>query len=212
MPSSYDHQPDASAGRQNAVQAMRLRPAGNPLPGSHVEQFELWNIYGKLYDLTTFLDSHPGGRRILELARQSGGRDLTSSFESYHALANLPSIRKQLQRYAAESESCPPRPPLYTFDNSGFYSEVRRRVRKVFADGDAEGDNDRSLTHKVKIDQMWVTVTFLQLLMFSLLFITAFFGPFAKSVRIFSAFGAGLVYIGRPEVSKSDLVACEQRA
>jgi cytochrome b involved in lipid metabolism len=28
---------------------------------------KLWRIGNKLYDLTPFLDSHPGGRKVLEL-------------------------------------------------------------------------------------------------------------------------------------------------
>ena len=39
-----------------------------------------WNLYGKKYDLTDFLDKHPGGRRILELSK--GNKDLTPLFES----------------------------------------------------------------------------------------------------------------------------------
>ena len=51
-----------------------------------------WNIYGKVYDLDNFLDKHPGGRKILELSRSE--RDITPLFESYHAISNLDSIKK----------------------------------------------------------------------------------------------------------------------
>lgn len=41
----------------------------------------LWKIDGFYYDLSTFLDHHPGGRTALELAR---GQDCTILFYTYH--------------------------------------------------------------------------------------------------------------------------------
>lgn len=41
-----------------------------------------WTVYrGVAYDLTPYLDRHPGGRWLLNLAI---GRDCTALFESYH--------------------------------------------------------------------------------------------------------------------------------
>ena len=76
-------------------------------PERSVQLRGLWSIDGKAYDLTPFLDRHPGGRRVLELAR--GERDCTPSFESYHALADLDSIRKMLAKYEVKP------PPLRIF-------------------------------------------------------------------------------------------------
>ena len=39
-------------------------------------------IRGKVYDVSEFLDRHPGGRDVLKLA---AGRDCTQLFESYHS-------------------------------------------------------------------------------------------------------------------------------
>jgi cytochrome b involved in lipid metabolism len=42
-----------------------------------------WRIGGKWYDLTPFLDKHPGGREILLLARDRY-EDCTYVFEAHH--------------------------------------------------------------------------------------------------------------------------------
>ena len=54
----------------------------------------LWNIYGNRYDLTNFLDKHPGGRKILELSRSE--KDLTPLFESYHSLSNINTLKNHM--------------------------------------------------------------------------------------------------------------------
>ena len=46
---------------------------------------ELWTVHGIQYDLTDYIDRHPGGKEALELAR---GRDCTALFESYHPFTN----------------------------------------------------------------------------------------------------------------------------
>uniref|UniRef100_A0A6C0ESA5 Cytochrome b5 heme-binding domain-containing protein n=1 Tax=viral metagenome TaxID=1070528 RepID=A0A6C0ESA5_9ZZZZ len=57
----------------------------------------MWNIYGKKYDLTTFIKIHPGGSEIL--VKTKGLEDCTALFESYHAFSNIESIRKSLDKY-----------------------------------------------------------------------------------------------------------------
>jgi cytochrome b involved in lipid metabolism len=57
----------------------------------------MWNIYGKKYDLTTFIKYHPGGSEILEKTRNLA--DCTALFESYHAFSDIESIRKSLDKY-----------------------------------------------------------------------------------------------------------------
>ena len=42
-----------------------------------------WRIGNKYYDLTPFLDKHPGGRQLLELARDRF-EDATYAFEAHH--------------------------------------------------------------------------------------------------------------------------------
>jgi cytochrome b involved in lipid metabolism len=45
-----------------------------------------WSIYGNKYDLTPFIDKHPGGKEILQKTKDMG--DITPLFESYHAFSN----------------------------------------------------------------------------------------------------------------------------
>ena len=57
-----------------------------------------WNIYGKSYDLTEFINEHPGGSFILESTKNH--HDITSLFESYHAFhKDIDSIKKILDKY-----------------------------------------------------------------------------------------------------------------
>ena len=69
----------------------------------------MWNIYGKIYDLSNFIQHHPGGSEILIKTKDLD--DCTALFESYHAFSNIDSIRKSLDKYeiietnhASESE------------------------------------------------------------------------------------------------------------
>ena len=48
---------------------------------------DLWVINKKVYNLTSFLDHHPGGNYILKLAKS---RDCTELFYSYHISSKLP--------------------------------------------------------------------------------------------------------------------------
>jgi len=57
----------------------------------------VWNLYGKQYELTSFLDSHPGGKTILVATENE--KDLTALFETYHAFSDKVKIRKMLDKY-----------------------------------------------------------------------------------------------------------------
>ena len=45
-----------------------------------------WVIYGNEYDLSNFIDQHPGGKDILLKTKDMG--DITALFESYHAFSD----------------------------------------------------------------------------------------------------------------------------
>ena len=89
--------------------------------------FNMWKIRGKVYDLTDFLDHHPGGRSILEASE--GKDDLTATFESYHALCNMTKIECIMKKY----EIGVTEPSNFTFLDGGFYKTVQNRVRNCFA-------------------------------------------------------------------------------
>lgn len=86
----------------------------------------MWKINGKIYDLTNFLDKHPGGRKILEVCE--GNHDLTPSFESYHAMCDMNKIKKIMEKY--EISTC--EPSIFTFDENGFYKTLQKRVNDTF--------------------------------------------------------------------------------
>ncbi|KAK7080234.1 hypothetical protein SK128_017051, partial [Halocaridina rubra] len=83
-----------------------------------------WRIHNKLYDLTDFINRHPGGRTWLECTK---GTDITEAFESAHiSLA----AEKILPKYFVKDIHTPRNSP-YTFHEDGFYRTLKRKVRPI---------------------------------------------------------------------------------
>lgn len=84
----------------------------------------LWRVHDKLYDLSHFSRSHPGGSEWILLTK---GTDITEAFEAFHlseaAEKMLPSF------YVREAPT--PRNSPFTFKNDGFYRTLKSRVRKM---------------------------------------------------------------------------------
>lgn len=82
-------------------------------------------VRGKVYDVSKFLNRHPGGKDMLLMG---AGRDVTIVFETYHAFSDC--VPKVLEKYHVGhlvSDELP------TFPQRGlFYQTVRDRVRKYF--------------------------------------------------------------------------------
>ncbi|KAK3745067.1 hypothetical protein QZH41_014565, partial [Actinostola sp. cb2023] len=100
-------------------------------------------IRGKVYDVTKFIDRHPGGRDVLLMA---AGRDVTMVFESYHAFSEK--APKVLEKYCV-GELVSNKYPTYpetgydlTFSIfttiSPFFKTVRDRVQKYFKDNNKD--------------------------------------------------------------------------
>jgi len=85
----------------------------------------MWHIYGKKYNLSTMVETHPGGKEILLKTRD--GPDLTALFESYHAFSDIDKIRSVLAKY--EMSDDPSAADVYDFST---YHELAERVRAVF--------------------------------------------------------------------------------
>ena len=86
----------------------------------------LWvAVDGKVYDVTNFLESHPGGKEFLLLG---AGRDLTDLLQCYHPFTDKP--KKVLQKYLI-GELTSFEHPRFRPD-SGFYRECRERVKEYF--------------------------------------------------------------------------------
>ncbi|CAM9556494.1 unnamed protein product [Ascophyllum nodosum] len=85
-------------------------------------------IKDKVYDITHWMDKHPGGSEVVLLM---AGRDVTDAFASYHPFTDKP--RKMLPKFeigrAVSKEFV-----TYKDDESGFYSEMCRRVGQYFKD------------------------------------------------------------------------------
>ena len=74
----------------------------------------MWNLYGKQYDLSSFLINHPGGSFVLE--RTKGLEDITPLFESYHAFSDIEKIRQTLNKYEIECSKSYTPPKQFNFD------------------------------------------------------------------------------------------------
>jgi len=95
-------------------------------PKDFVDPLNLWIVNGKRYDLTDFLDRHPGGRRNLAWTR---GRDISELFLTYHSLSTM-DFEPILEKYLAEDQSqIPTRHKLITSD---FYPTLAKRVGEYF--------------------------------------------------------------------------------
>lgn len=79
-------------------------------------------VDGKVYDVTAFLNSHPGGSEYLLM---HVGRDVTVPFNSYHALSNDRHRAALAKYYIGELTTF--QHPLFKPD-SGFYKECCDKV------------------------------------------------------------------------------------
>merc|ERR1719414_2430510 len=94
-------------------------------------------IHGRCYDVSSFADEHPGGRRWLDMVE---GDDATALFESYHAPSSQRRwIDKKLETLRVVGHPVPSRvqasSALYSFEPEGFYYTVARRLRERFPGG-----------------------------------------------------------------------------
>ena len=83
---------------------------------------DLWRVHDKLYDLSGFVDSHPGGRMWLEVTK---GTDITEAFESSHLdEQKVEAILAKFYRKEATNKRQSP----FTFEPDGFYRTLKRRA------------------------------------------------------------------------------------
>jgi fatty acid desaturase (delta-4 desaturase) len=96
-----------------------------------------WTVYrGVAYDLTSFIERHPAGSWLINLAI---GRDCTALFESYHLRPEVAAGRlARLPVLAGFPVGAVPRSPYP--NDSEVYNAIRERVRKeVFKGNDVKG-------------------------------------------------------------------------
>ncbi|XP_062535313.1 cytochrome b5-related protein-like isoform X2 [Armigeres subalbatus] len=86
----------------------------------------LWRIHDSLYDLTEFINLHPGGADWITCTK---GTDITEAFEVHHIGGRAEQLLPKYRVRAAEA----PRFVRFTFDDSGFYRTLKRRVQAKLA-------------------------------------------------------------------------------
>ena len=82
---------------------------------------------GKVYDVTGFLDKHPGGSEQLLLA---AGRDVTYLFNSYHSKETRKLVAQKC-KYLGDLEETADSQPKY-LEPDDFYTTLEKRVRAYF--------------------------------------------------------------------------------
>ncbi|KAL1498215.1 hypothetical protein ABEB36_009049 [Hypothenemus hampei] len=108
----------------------------------------LWRIHDGIYDLTEFIDKHPGGSEWIELSK---GLDVTEAFEVHH-LSSRPAemLKKYFIRSAKHKRNAP-----FTFKENGFYKTLKREVLKVLPTLPSKQSSFRS---NLLIDSFLVTL------------------------------------------------------
>jgi len=89
----------------------------------------MWNIHGNTYNLNEFLDTHPGGRQILELCKNEP--DCTALFESYHAFCDMNKVNSIMKKYEVPNDINTIE-PMFNLKYDGFYNVCKREVIKTF--------------------------------------------------------------------------------
>ncbi|XP_031331640.1 cytochrome b5-related protein-like isoform X2 [Photinus pyralis] len=84
----------------------------------------LWRVHDGLYDLTHFVETHPGGRFWIETTQ---GLDITESWESHHISSKAEQL---LPKYFVRKARTPRNSP-FTFHEDGFYKTLKGRVRSL---------------------------------------------------------------------------------
>lgn len=82
----------------------------------------LWRINNTLYDLSEFIDKHPGGPEWLRMTK---GHDITEAFMTHHILTDK--VEPFLKKYRVK-ETTRPRNVKLTFQEDGFYLTIRKKV------------------------------------------------------------------------------------
>jgi cytochrome b involved in lipid metabolism len=85
----------------------------------------LWRVHDKLYDLSDFVERHPGGKDWISLTK---GIDITEQFETHHITDKAELLLKKFYiRDAIE-----PRNYKFTYKENGFYKTLKKRVADIY--------------------------------------------------------------------------------
>eukprot|EP00392_Amoebophrya_sp_AT5.2_P000026 g26.t1 len=119
--------------------------SGPAVPGKEQEERPTWTIYGRKYDLTKFMESHPGGKWPLTLTKNS---DCTILFESYHPFVPRDKLEKMMIPYEIREPGVPKRLQLPPQDP--LHADLHQFARDFFA--------ERRSEHEKKLSREGVTM------------------------------------------------------
>jgi len=85
---------------------------------------DMWKIHGITYDLTNYIDKHPGGKDILEKTKNM--KDCSALFESYHAFSDMESIKLIMKKYEVVDK-----PHDECIQDFSTYQEIVKRVKPI---------------------------------------------------------------------------------
>jgi cytochrome b involved in lipid metabolism len=113
----------------------------------------LWRVHDKLYDLSDFVEKHPGGRDWIKVTK---GTDITEQFETHHI--NATKAEQLLNTFFIRDASLK-RNYKFTYKDDGFYRTMKRRVADILPELD---------TKPKKMSEVSVSMNALFCLLFSL--------------------------------------------
>ncbi|XP_075220337.1 cytochrome b5-related protein-like [Lycorma delicatula] len=87
----------------------------------------LWRIHDGLYDLSSWIDKHPGGKKWISITK---GLDITEAFEASHL---NPDVEKLLPKFFVRNANTPRNSP-YTFNPDGFFRTLKKRIWNTIKD------------------------------------------------------------------------------
>jgi cytochrome b involved in lipid metabolism len=106
----------------------------------------VWRIYGNEYDVTDFIQHHPGGVESIMLGANRD--DCTAVFQSYHAF-NIKKAKAVLEKFRIGSKTCPEEDKKLQgsyptgHHNDLFYEELVKRVSKKLQENGVDPVKDR---------------------------------------------------------------------
>jgi len=100
----------------------------------------LWRVHDNLYDLTDFINFHPGGSFWL---KETKGTDITEAFESHHISLHP---TKMLEKFKIRKAS-KPRNYKFTFKENGFFKVLKERVRERIKEMNYQPTQKTQLMH-----------------------------------------------------------------
>jgi len=139
----------------------------------------MWHIHGKTYDLTEFIEKHPGGADIL--LKTKGEKDITALFETYHAFSNKEKIGKMLDKYEVKDMEPDNDVKQYDFTN---YNKLLKLVKEKFPN-----------RKTIKATPFRTIVNIFSLLFYLRCFYVAMLSQSALWVRCLNATLAGVTWI-----------------